>query len=69
MTYLYFSSLFHDCASGNGRIGHLTDLLDDLLKETKSETMNIFRKIVFSKNGVCKSRIKSGFHNKSVYYS
>ena len=31
------------------------------LKETKSATMNIFRKIFFSKNGVCKSRIKLCF--------
>ena len=38
-------------------------------KETKSATMNIFRKIFFSKNGVCKSRIKLCFHNKSVHYS
>ena len=39
-------------------------------KETKSAaTMNIFRKIFFSKNGVCKSRIKSGFLNKFVHYS
>ena len=38
-------------------------------KETKSATMNIFRKIFFSKNGVCKSRIKSCFLNKSVHYS
>ena len=35
-------------------------------KETKSATMNIFRKIFFSKNGVCKSRIKSCFLNKTV---
>ena len=34
-------------------------------KETKSATMNIFRKIFFSKN-VCKGRIKSCFLNKSV---
>ena len=27
------------------------------INETKSATMNIFRKIFFSKNGVCKSRI------------
>ena len=35
-------------------------------KETKSETMNIFRKIFFSKNGVCKSRIDS-FHIVSAH--
>ena len=40
-----------------------------LFKETKSASMNIFRKIFFSKNGVCKSRIKLCFHNKSVHYS
>ena len=39
------------------------------LKETNSATMNIFHKIFFSKNGVCKSRIKLCFHNKSVHYS
>ena len=44
-------------------------LLSILLKETKSATMNIFQKIFFSKNGVCKSRIKLCFHNKSVYYN
>ena len=38
-------------------------------KETKSATMNISRKIFFSKNGVCKSRIYSCFLNKSVHYS
>ena len=38
-------------------------------KETRSATMNIFRKIFFCKNGVCKSRIKSCFLNKSVHYS
>ena len=37
-------------------------------KETKSATMKI-SKIFFSKNGVCKSRIKSCFLNKSVHYS
>ena len=37
-------------------------------KETKSATMNIFRKIFFFKNGVCKSRIKLCFHNKSDHY-
>ena len=31
--------------------------------------MNSFRKISFSKNGVCKSRIKSCFLNKFVHYS
>ena len=38
-------------------------------KETKSATMNIFRKNFFFKNGVCKSRIKPCFLNKSVHYS
>ena len=33
------------------------------VKETKSATVNIFRKII------CKSRIKLSFHNKSVHYS
>ena len=28
-TYSYLL-LFHDCAFGNGRIGHFTDLLNDL---------------------------------------
>ena len=37
--------------------------------ETKSATMNIFRKFFFSKNGVCKRRIKSCFLNKSVHYT
>ena len=50
--------------------------IDELayFKETKSATiksatMIIFRKKFFSKNGVCKSRIKSCFLNKSVHYS
>ena len=38
-------------------------------KETKSATMNIFRKKIFSKNGVCKRRIKLCLNNKSVHYS
>ena len=40
-----------------------------MFKETKSVTMNVFRKKIFSNNGVCKSRIKLCFHNKSVHYS
>ena len=40
-----------------------------LFKETRSAIMNIFRKKIFSKNGVCTSKIKSCFHNKSVHYS
>ena len=39
------------------------------LKETKSATMNMFRKIFFSFNLICKRRIKLNFHNKSVHYS
>ena len=39
------------------------------LKETKSATMNIFRKIFLSFQIICKSRIKLSFHNKSVHYS
>ena len=39
-----------------------------MLKETKSATMNIFQKKIFSKNGVYKSRIKLCFHNMSVHY-
>ena len=30
-TYSFFSSFLHDCAFGNGRIDHFTDLLNDLL--------------------------------------
>ena len=41
-----------------------------IFKETKSATTNIFRKKKnSSKNGVCKSRIKLCFHDKSVHYS
>ena len=29
---LSFLLLYHDCALGNGRIDHFTDLLNDLLK-------------------------------------
>ena len=39
-----------------------------VLKETKSATMNTFRKkIIFLM--ICKSRIKLSFHNKSVHYT
>ena len=38
-------------------------------KETKSATMNIFRKKIFSFQIICKSRIKLSFHNKPVHYS
>ena len=40
-------------------------------KETKSVTMNIFRKKkkIFSFYIICKSRIKLCFHNKNVEYS
>ena len=40
-----------------------------ILKETRSATLNILRKIFISKNGVCRSRIKLCFHNKYVHYS
>ena len=39
------------------------------LKEAKSASKNIFQKFVFSFQIICKSRIKLGFHNKSVHYS
>ena len=40
-----------------------------LIKETKSATINIFRKKIFSFLIFCKSRIKLCFNNKSVHYS
>ena len=46
---------------------HFTGLYT--FKETKSATVNIFRKKIFSLKIICKSRIKFIFHNKSVHYS
>ena len=43
--------------------------VDSTFKETKSATMNIFRKFLFSFIIICKSRIKLSFLNKYVHYS
>ena len=39
------------------------------LKAAYSVTMKIFRKIFFSFEIICKSRIKLCFHNKNIQYS
>ena len=38
-------------------------------KETRSASMNIFQKNLFSFEIICKSRIMLCFHNKSVHHS
>ena len=45
------------------------NIMKEMVKETKSATMNIFRNFLFSFKIICKSRTKLCFHNKNVEYS
>ena len=51
------------------RFNSLTKAIDGLFKAAYSVTIDIFRKIFFSFQIICKSRIKLCFQNKNVQYS